>query len=212
MQTPVGDLALGLSLLSSSRHRYRMLSYGVKPGGGFNRVQTTRLNARKRGWSNYSQLRGQNFLPLPNVKPQDACWHAPRPLLTSTVFQSNSSTFFMGKCGAWPLQNLVTIPKSMTEKGSLLYRGAPGTTWQRSPGIPCPCPHSNCQHHQPLRPPTASAVWHTPPSPRSSSPPRQLLSSFPRPCTHHNFLPLRREEKTAPICNFLSPRKEHPRQ
>lgn len=47
----------------------------------------------------------------------------------------------MGKCGAWPLQNLVTIPKSMTEKGSLLYRGAPGTKQQGQSGSPHPAAH-----------------------------------------------------------------------
>lgn len=42
------------------------------------------------------------------------------------LFHSSRRTFFMGKWGAWPLQNLVTMPKSMTEMGSLLYRGEPG--------------------------------------------------------------------------------------
>lgn len=41
------------------------------------------------------------------------------------LFHNNSSTFFIGKWGAWPLQNLVTIPKSVTEMGSLLNRGEP---------------------------------------------------------------------------------------
>lgn len=38
--------------------------------------------------------------------------------LTMTTFQSRSRTFFMGKCGARPLQNLVTIEKSRRAKGS----------------------------------------------------------------------------------------------
>lgn len=46
--------------------------------------------------------------------------------LTNTVFQSSKRTFFMGKWGAWPLQNLVTIPNSMMANGSLLYSGEPG--------------------------------------------------------------------------------------
>lgn len=32
--------------------------------------------------------------------------------LTSDVFHSSSSTFFMGNCGAWPLQNRWTMPNS----------------------------------------------------------------------------------------------------
>lgn len=46
-------------------------------------------------------------------------------VLTSMVFQSKSSTFFMGKCGAFMLQNLVTIVKRSRAKGSPLYRGEP---------------------------------------------------------------------------------------
>lgn len=46
--------------------------------------------------------------------------------LTSMLFHNNNNTFFIGKWGAWPLQNLVTMPKSMTEMGSLLNRGEPG--------------------------------------------------------------------------------------
>lgn len=38
--------------------------------------------------------------------------------LTMTTFQSRSRTFFMGKWGARPLQNLVTIEKSRRAKGS----------------------------------------------------------------------------------------------
>lgn len=45
--------------------------------------------------------------------------------LTSMLFHSSNNTFFIGKCGAWPLQNFVTMPKSMTEMGSLLNSGAP---------------------------------------------------------------------------------------
>jgi hypothetical protein len=45
--------------------------------------------------------------------------------LTSILFHSSNRTFFIGKCGACPVLNLVTIPKSMTEMGSLLYRGEP---------------------------------------------------------------------------------------
>lgn len=48
------------------------------------------------------------------------------------VFQSSSSTFFMGKCGAFILQNLVTMVKRSNAKGSPLYRGAPeGVKGQR---------------------------------------------------------------------------------
>lgn len=50
---------------------------------------------------------------------------ASKKVLTNTVFQSSKRTFFMGKWGAWPLQNLVTIPNSMMANGSLLYRGDP---------------------------------------------------------------------------------------
>ena len=46
-------------------------------------------------------------------------------VLTSIVFQSSSSTFFMGKCGAFMLQNLVTMVKRSRAKGSPLYRGEP---------------------------------------------------------------------------------------
>lgn len=46
-------------------------------------------------------------------------------VLTSMVFQSSSSTFFMGKCGAFMLQNLVTMVKRSRAKGSPLYRGEP---------------------------------------------------------------------------------------
>lgn len=45
--------------------------------------------------------------------------------LTSILFHNSNNTFFIGKWGAWPLQNLVTILKSMTEMGSLLKRGDP---------------------------------------------------------------------------------------
>lgn len=43
--------------------------------------------------------------------------------LTSMVFQSSSRTFFMGKWGAFMLQNLVTMVKRSRAKGSPLYRG-----------------------------------------------------------------------------------------
>lgn len=46
-------------------------------------------------------------------------------VLTSIVFQSSSSTFFMGKCGAFMLQNLVTMVKRSRAKGSPLYKGEP---------------------------------------------------------------------------------------
>lgn len=46
-------------------------------------------------------------------------------VLTSIVFQSSSNTFFMGKCGAFMLQNLVTMVKRSRAKGSPLYRGEP---------------------------------------------------------------------------------------
>lgn len=46
--------------------------------------------------------------------------------LTRILFHNSNNTFFIGKWGAWPLQNLVTILKSMTEIGSLLKRGDPG--------------------------------------------------------------------------------------
>lgn len=46
-------------------------------------------------------------------------------VLTSIVFQSSSSTFFMGKCGAFMLQNLVTMVNRSRAKGSPLYRGEP---------------------------------------------------------------------------------------
>lgn len=36
------------------------------------------------------------------------------PSVTNITFQSKSKTFFIGKCGLDPLQNLVTIPKSFT--------------------------------------------------------------------------------------------------
>lgn len=52
-------------------------------------------------------------------------WKADCDALTSIVFQSSSSTFFMGKCGAFMLQNLVTIVKRSRAKGSPLYRGEP---------------------------------------------------------------------------------------
>lgn len=48
-----------------------------------------------------------------------------RNKLTNTVFHSNNKTFFIGKCGAWPLQNFVTIPKSITAKGSWLHSADP---------------------------------------------------------------------------------------
>lgn len=48
--------------------------------------------------------------------------------LTSIVFQSSRSTFFMGKCGAFMLQNLVTMVKRRRAKGSPLYRGEPEGT------------------------------------------------------------------------------------
>lgn len=51
--------------------------------------------------------------------------------LTSIVFQSSSSTFFMGKCGAFMLQNLVTMVKRSRAKGSPLYRGEPEGTQVR---------------------------------------------------------------------------------
>ena len=44
---------------------------------------------------------------------------------TRTVFQSSRSTFFMGKCGAFMLQNLVTMVKRSRANGSPLYRGEP---------------------------------------------------------------------------------------
>lgn len=44
---------------------------------------------------------------------------------TSIVFQSSRSTFFMGKCGAFMLQNLVTMVKRSRVKGSPLYKGEP---------------------------------------------------------------------------------------
>lgn len=50
------------------------------------------------------------------------CHHGNRGF-TSVVFQSNSSTFFMGKWGAFMLQNLVTMVKRSRAKGSPLYRG-----------------------------------------------------------------------------------------
>lgn len=46
-------------------------------------------------------------------------------LRTRIVFQSRRSTFFMGKCGAFMLQNLVTMVKRRRAKGSPLYRGEP---------------------------------------------------------------------------------------
>lgn len=46
--------------------------------------------------------------------------------LTRSTFQSSSRTFFMGKCGAWPLQNLVTMVKSSRAKGSSVCTGKPG--------------------------------------------------------------------------------------
>lgn len=46
-------------------------------------------------------------------------------VLTKMVFQSSRSTFFMGKCGAFMLQNLVTMVKRSRAKGSPLYRGDP---------------------------------------------------------------------------------------
>lgn len=42
---------------------------------------------------------------------------------TSVVFHRSSSTFFMGKWGAFMLQNLVTMVKRSRAKGSPLYRG-----------------------------------------------------------------------------------------
>ncbi len=38
--------------------------------------------------------------------------------LTRTTFHSSNKTFFMGKCGAEPLQNLVTIPNRVTLRHS----------------------------------------------------------------------------------------------
>ena len=46
-------------------------------------------------------------------------------VLTSIVFHSSSSTFFMGKCGAFMLQNLVTMVKRSRAKGSPLHIGDP---------------------------------------------------------------------------------------
>ena len=45
---------------------------------------------------------------------------------TRSTFQSRRRTFFMGKCGAWPLQNLVTIVKSRRANGSSVCTGKPG--------------------------------------------------------------------------------------
>lgn len=42
-----------------------------------------------------------------------------------TTFQSRSRTFFMGKWGARPLQNLVTMEKSRRAKGSSLCMEKP---------------------------------------------------------------------------------------
>lgn len=43
-----------------------------------------------------------------------------------TTFQSRSRTFFMGKWGARPLQNFVTMEKSRRAKGSSLCVEKPG--------------------------------------------------------------------------------------
>ena len=51
--------------------------------------------------------------------------------LTMTTFQSRSRTFFMGKWGARPLQNLVTIEKSRRAKGSWLCVEKPGRCGER---------------------------------------------------------------------------------
>lgn len=42
---------------------------------------------------------------------------------TRMVFQSSNRTFFMGKWGAFMLQNLVTMVKRSRAKGSPLYKG-----------------------------------------------------------------------------------------
>lgn len=47
------------------------------------------------------------------------------------VFQSSRSTFFMGKCGAFMLQNLVTMVKRSRAKGSPLYSGEPLERWDK---------------------------------------------------------------------------------
>lgn len=52
-------------------------------------------------------------------------------LRTRIVFQSRRSTFFMGKCGAFMLQNLVTMVKRRRAKGSPLYRGEPSEEQDR---------------------------------------------------------------------------------
>lgn len=52
--------------------------------------------------------------------------------LTITTFQSKSRTFFIGKWGAKPLQNLVTMEKSRRAKGSSLCTEKPGEEEKRS--------------------------------------------------------------------------------
>ena len=45
---------------------------------------------------------------------------------TRTTFHSNSKTFFIGKWGAVPLQNFVTIPNKIIVKLSSPPIGSPG--------------------------------------------------------------------------------------
>ena len=53
--------------------------------------------------------------------------------LTITTFQSRSRTFFMGKWGARPLQNLETMEKSRRAKGSSLCMEKPGVgVWREA--------------------------------------------------------------------------------
>lgn len=52
------------------------------------------------------------------------------------VFQSRRSTFFMGKCGAFMLQNLVTMVKRRRAKGSPLYSGEPLERRDKKPLAP----------------------------------------------------------------------------
>lgn len=56
-----------------------------------------------------------------------------RIALTSSTFQSKSRTFFMGKCGACPLQNLITMVKSRRANGSSLCTGKPGMGEDQKP-------------------------------------------------------------------------------
>lgn len=51
--------------------------------------------------------------------------------LTMTTFHSKSRTFFMGKWGAKPLQNLVTMEKSRRAKGSSLCMKKPEGSGER---------------------------------------------------------------------------------